>query len=140
MSIEITLGIVLPVIVVMLKFIPGLLHRCYLRCGRQEDTDTEAQIDLEVGSGVLLSPEPYHMTWSTPEAQALSPFDTPTTATPELRVIERPPRSPKVMTSLVSPIKTGCSPPKRTLRGEEQLPHSPVIPNTLSAATNPFRA
>ncbi|KAG2773064.1 hypothetical protein PC129_g13656 [Phytophthora cactorum] len=117
------LAIVLPVvlsvvlIMLMLKFVPGLLNAFRSLCSRQQDENTKAYIDLEVGSGVLLSPEPYRVTWLTPESQEYSPFDTPTTAMhPELRVIARPPRSPRIMTSLVSPIKTGCSSPKRAIR------------------------
>ncbi|KAG6958696.1 hypothetical protein JG687_00009235 [Phytophthora cactorum] len=95
------LAIVLPVvlsvvlIMLMLKFVPGLLNAFRSLCSRQQDENTKAYIDLE----------------------EYSPFDTPTTAMhPELRVIARPPRSPRIMTSLVSPIKTGCSSPKRAIR------------------------
>ncbi|KAF4039766.1 hypothetical protein GN244_ATG08051 [Phytophthora infestans] len=111
----IALPLVFTVVVfaLMLKFVPGLLDAFYLLCSRREDKNTKVHIDFEVGSGILLSPEAYHMTWLAPESQAYSPFRTPTTAMhPGLHVIERPPRSPRVMTSLVSPIKTGCCPLK----------------------------
>jgi hypothetical protein len=138
MSLAWTLAVVLPVaafvvlVALMLKYIPGLLDA--LRCNRHEDEKTRERIDLEAGGGVL-SPEPYHMTWPTP-SQPHSPFSigTPKAATHlglqaiETRV-ERPPRSPRVMTSLVSPIRTGCSPPKKVIRGPERatLPQSPVV-------------
>ncbi|GMF15848.1 unnamed protein product [Phytophthora lilii] len=142
MYLAIILAIVVPIvasitiIALMFKYVPGLLEAFSSLCKRQEDDKTR-DIDLEIGGG-LMSPEPYHMTWPTPGSKAYSPFgDTPKAVThPGLRVIERPPRSPRVMTSLVSPIKTGCSPPKRAIQdgGRTTLPQSPVVISLLSTA------
>ncbi|KAG6615105.1 uncharacterized protein IUM83_08789 [Phytophthora cinnamomi] len=138
MSVAMVLAVVIPIVVsvvviaLIFKFVPGLYEAfSSLRCRPKHDKARE-RIDLEVG-GAMMSPEPYHMTWPTPGSRCHSPFaETPKAAThPGLRVIERPPRSPRVMTSLVSPIRTGCSPPKRAIRGEERLPHSPVVIPTV---------
>ncbi|KAE8964708.1 hypothetical protein PF005_g1601 [Phytophthora fragariae] len=137
------LAVVIPVVVSVLvvallfKFVP-VLHEAFssLRT-RHEHEKTRERIDLEVG-GVLMSPEPYHMTWPTPGSKPHSPFAETPKAT-GLRVIERPPRSPRVMTSLVSPIRTGCSPPKRAIRGEERLPRSPVVTPTVPPPVTAIR-
>ncbi|KAE9349937.1 hypothetical protein PR003_g5616 [Phytophthora rubi] len=101
MSVAMVLSIVIPVVVSVLvvallfKFVP-VLHEAFssLRTHREHEK-TRERIDLEVG-GVLMSPEPYHMTWLTPDSKPLA--ETPKAATyPGLRVIGRPPRSPRVV-------------------------------------------
>ncbi|KAL3663336.1 hypothetical protein V7S43_011742 [Phytophthora oleae] len=124
MSIEMVLAILIPIVFIavlalLFKLFPNAFHSFWHR-------DEDKVKDLELDGGVMLSPEPYHMTWPTPVLKTFSPFggDTPKAV--------RPPQSPRIMTSLISPIKTVCSPPKRTLRGEERLPHSPVVdPDTF---------
>ncbi|KAK1943375.1 hypothetical protein P3T76_004771 [Phytophthora citrophthora] len=119
MSVEVklVLAVCIPIafliiLALLFKFLPRAFHSFW----SQED-----KIDFEIESGVMLSPEPYHMTWPTPNSKTFSPFgdDTPKAA--------RPPQSPRVMTSLISPIKTVCSPPKRLQQGQERLQHSPLV-------------
>ncbi|GMF53098.1 unnamed protein product [Phytophthora fragariaefolia] len=141
MVLAVGIPIVLSVLVIalMFKFVPGLYEAFSSLCNRQEHDKTRERIEVEVG-GAMMSPEPYHMTWPTPASGAYSPFaETPKAATyPGLHVIERPSRSPRVMTSLVSPIRTGCSPPKCAIRGEQRPPHSPVAIPTVSLPVLPF--
>uniref|UniRef100_M4B8W2 Uncharacterized protein n=1 Tax=Hyaloperonospora arabidopsidis (strain Emoy2) TaxID=559515 RepID=M4B8W2_HYAAE len=84
-------------------------------------------IDFDTESGIM-SPAPYgyHSTWTTPQSKTFSPsfsgntYTVRVTTPSGLCILERPPRSPRVMTSLVSPIKTGCSPPKRKLEAHDK--------------------
>ncbi|CAI5729708.1 unnamed protein product [Hyaloperonospora brassicae] len=84
-------------------------------------------MDFETGSAII-SPAPYgyHSTWTTPQSKAFSPsfsgntYTLKVTTPSGLCILERPPRSPRVMTSLVSPITTGCSPPKRKLEATDK--------------------
>ncbi|KAI9917896.1 hypothetical protein PsorP6_013219 [Peronosclerospora sorghi] len=107
-------------IVLMFKLATSFFQPFRVLFERTQGDKTQAYMDLETGTGLgTPAVSGYHITWTTPRTNPIVPIldtrpSTPTMATsPHLCVIERPaPRSPNIMTSLVSPLKTACSPSK----------------------------